>query len=211
MEAEEVGLRGYLQLIFKKLWLVILISVIFSAASAALSFHYMKPSYQAKVQLLIGDVGDLGAITTYIEILQSPLILDSVSEELGTIDGNVDVSSIEGSQIISITVTGKDKGRVSLISELIAETFKEKLTEVLEVENIRILSEPKVSIIPIQTQIQFNISVAFMLGMFISLGLILLIEYANPKLKTEDEVRSYLKSPILGRISVNNIKGKKGE
>ena len=171
----------------------------------------MKPSYQAKVQLLIGDVGDLGAITTYIEILQSPLILDSVSEELGTIDGNVDVSSIEGSQIISITVTGKDKGRVSLISELIAETFKEKLTEVLEVENIRILSEPKVSIIPIQTQIQFNISVAFMLGMFISLGLILLIEYANPKLKTEDEVRSYLKSPILGRISVNNIKGKKGE
>ena len=69
----EVGLGGYFQIILKKLWIVILISLIFTTASAFLSFQYIKPSYQAKVQLLIGDIG---TIETYKEMIQSPLIMD---------------------------------------------------------------------------------------------------------------------------------------
>ena len=203
----EVGLGGYFQIILKKLWIVILITLIFTTASAFLSFQYIKPSYQAKVQLLIGDIG---TIETYKEMIQSPLIMDSVSQELNSVGGDVEVSSTIGSQIILITVNGNDGEQVSSIANTIATTFKGKIVEVTGIDDVMILSTPTVSTSSVNPQIQMNISLAFMLSVLISLGIILLIEYINPILKTEEEVRKNLNAPILGKVSIDKIKRKKG-
>ena len=115
----------------------------------------------------------------------------------------MEVSSTTGSQIILITVNGNDGEQLSSIANTIATTFKGKIVEVTGIDDVTVLSTPTVSTSSVNTQIQMNISLAFMLSVLISLGIILLIEYINPILKTEEEVRKNLNAPILGKVSID--------
>lgn len=205
METEVLDLHRYFRIIFKKLWFIALVTICFTLTSTVLSFQLIKPVYQAKIQLLVNDTG---FIPTYQEFLLSPIIMDPVAAEVGNIEGQVSVESTSDSQVISITVEDKDEERASLIAKSVATTFQQKIVDLMQRNDIHIITEPKVTVIPIKPKLQLNIGIAFILGLIISTGIILLMEYLNPKFNTEDEVKKYLKLPILARIPVIKVNKK---
>jgi capsular polysaccharide biosynthesis protein len=92
-EHAEVDLRDIIQLIQKRIWYIISITILATAVSGLISFYIMIPQYQAATELLVnqdqiegqfnqGDIRtNLELINTYKVVMTSSRILDEVIEE----------------------------------------------------------------------------------------------------------------------------------
>ena len=111
MSEENLDFTSFFSIIFKRLWITILITLISVSTSAYVSFFELTPIYQAKVQLLVSGQHDpeepnlnasadeaLKLKTTYQDIIQSPLILQKAQLKLDEegqnikIGGNISVN-----------------------------------------------------------------------------------------------------------------------
>jgi len=53
MSEEEIDLREILAILRKKLWLILVITIIAVVISGVLSFYVIKPTYQASTSLIV--------------------------------------------------------------------------------------------------------------------------------------------------------------
>lgn len=89
---ETISLKELFQTIKKRLWLIVLITVIATTTSGVVSYFLLTPIYQSSTQLLVNqskseqgtvDVNQIRSnieiINTYNIVIKSPAILEIVS------------------------------------------------------------------------------------------------------------------------------------
>src|SRR5699024_12327763 len=90
-------------------------------------------------------------IETYSLIIKSPAILDIVAERLNDqytvsqLNEKISVNSVEQSQVIDIKVQDKSPNVAATIANETAKAFQEEIEELMNVENVNILSTAEVS------------------------------------------------------------------
>lgn len=220
---ETISLKELFQTIKKRLWLIVLLTVLATTASGVVSYFLLTPIYQSSTQLLVNqaqneqgtvDVNQIRSnveiISTYNVIIKSPAILDKVSEELG---GKESVSSLnsmisvgpEGtSQILKITVEHSDPVMAANIANTTAEVFQSVVTELMNVDNVTILSPAQLgeNPAPIKPQPVLNMAIAFVVGLMAGVGLAFLLEFLDNTVRNEQDVEKLLGLPVLGSITV---------
>jgi len=223
MTEETIELREILRIIRKRIWIVLLITLIATTASGVMSYFFITPIYQASTQLLVNSSKDnsinsltandvrfsLDIIQTYIEVIKSPRILDQAAQELGLkinalqLEKKLDISTVKQSQIISITAEDPDQHVAAKIANGIASTFQREIPKIMKVDNVQILAEAKQeeNPSPVKPRPILNIAIAFVVGLMTSIGLIFLIEYLDNSLKNEADVERYLGLPVLGMVA----------
>ncbi len=141
---EPHGLRYYLLLVWKWVWLFILLAVLAAGVTFAAS-RLITPVYQAKTILLINDtpttgVNDYTAIlmserqaSTYAEMINNPLLLKQVMADLGlntnekSLAESIRVDLIPNTRLISITVDNINPTLAANIANDIAIQFINQL------------------------------------------------------------------------------------
>src|SRR5699024_4285798 len=145
---------------------------------------------------------------TYNVIITSNAILDSVVDELGlpyganTLEKKIDVSSEQDSQVVSVTATDTDPVMTVKIANTVVETFQEEIPDILDVDNVKILSpaEIKADPSPVSPRPKLNIAIAIVLGGMVGVGLAFLLEYLDNTVRSEEDIEKKLGLPVFGTI-----------
>lgn len=223
MTEETIELREIIRVLRKRIWIIVIITMIAAATSGIISVYFMTPIYKASTQLLVNNSKDnsinsltssdlqlsLNLISTYMEVIKSPRILDLAAKELGMtmssaqLGKKIDVSTVKQSQIISITVHDPNQHTAAQIANTIAKTFQREVPGIMQVDNVQILAEAQLESAPtpVKPRPALNIAIAFVVGLMTSIGLIFLIEYMDNTIKNETDVEHYLQLPVLGMVA----------
>jgi capsular polysaccharide biosynthesis protein len=217
---ETIDLREYLYILKKRLWIIVLITFITTAASGVISFFVLEPVYQANTTLYVGKNismdGNIGyqdvllsgqLVKDYRELAKSRLVSNMVINELGLRDTTtIEIASMLGvnlrsdTRIIEITAQHMNPVFARDVANKVADVFKRKSVELIEVDNVQVIDIAETPTDPIKPNKMMNVAIGFILGMMIGLGLVFLIEYLDNTLKTANDVEKYLGLAVIGTI-----------
>ncbi|PLR68566.1 MULTISPECIES: YveK family protein [Bacillaceae] len=195
MKEETLDFGSFFQIIWKRFWIIILITSIAVLTSAYVSFNLIKPVYQAKVNFLISSYQDpknsvltssiddsLKLVTTYQDIVQSPLILKSaqsaLSEEGHNItikEKNISVNHKEESQMFELLVEYPEREEALLIGNAIAESFEERVQDLMnyKTNNVKIMNKATVNPDPVSPKPLLIMGITFVISFMVSIWIAL--------------------------------------
>ncbi|TYS69693.1 capsular biosynthesis protein [Sutcliffiella horikoshii] len=221
---ETISLKELFQTIKKRLWLIVLLTVLATTASGVVSYFLLTPIYQSSTQLLVNQSNQQGMvdvnqirsnveiISTYNVIIKSDAILEKVSQELDgkesipSLDSKITVGPEGTSQVLKITVEHEDPVMATNIANTTAEVFQKEVTELMNmnVESVTIITPAKISDnpSPIKPQPVLNMAIAFVVGLMAGVGLAFLLEFLDNTVRNEQDVEKLLGLPVLGSITV---------
>ena len=213
-----LDLSKLLHILKKNLWVLIGLPILFLIISAIITFLLMTPKYQATTQILVNPKqtndnmlqqnvqGTLQQVNTYAEIVTSPRILDKSAKKLDKkytteeLEEKVNVESSAESQVIKVHVTDKDKGESEKIANTIAKTYRDEMPDIMNVDNVTILSDADNTAEKVSPKSVLNLVVALFLGLIIALLYIFIKELTDTRIKDEQDIEEHLKLPVLGTI-----------
>ncbi|WP_027631822.1 YveK family protein [Clostridium hydrogeniformans] len=224
-------LKEYLHIV-KKRWLLILSVTLVSIFIAALaSFLIIKPTYKADISVIVGNSQEANAnkqnyndvimyqklVKTYSEFTKTRLVSEDVINELGlsmTPDKLLSMVSVApkgDTEFITISVKSKKPAEARDIANQLAKSLKKVSNEVKKADNVQLVDEAVLPTSPASPKPFLNMGIAFVLGIFISVGIVFLIEYLDNTVKSSDEIEKMLDIPVIGAIPmvVNETEKKK--
>lgn len=211
-----------LKSIRKRIPLILLLMITFIAASGAISYTLMKPTYQASTQILINqndtvaqefttqDIStNIQLISTYNIIIKSKVILNEVIAELKlnetyqTLNDKIVVSNIENTQVVTIDVVDPSMENAVLIANTTASIFQEEIQNLMKVDNVNILAWAEVppEVVPINPNPMMNMAIGTVLGLLFGVGLSILIDQLNTTVRTEEDIEEIPGLQVLGIVS----------
>ncbi|MBB6671698.1 YveK family protein [Cohnella nanjingensis] len=224
-ELHEPELKAYIRLLIRRAWIIGLLAVLFCGGAYAQHKLYAVPSYEATTKVIVKtsrpvegvsgvDVNqitsDIMLIDTYKEILMTSSMMEKVvakHPEFGLTDeelrGKLQVGSTEKSQVMTLSVEDSSAIKAAAIVNAVTEVFREEIPKILNVDNINILSQAKLTDrLPDRSlSLTKKLMAAVALSLVCSIGLIFLREYWDDKIRTEKDVFAYLGKPTLARVS----------
>ncbi|MED0656393.1 Wzz/FepE/Etk N-terminal domain-containing protein [Anoxybacillus ayderensis] len=220
---ETISLRELFQTLRKRMWLIIVMTVVATMTSGIVSYFMLTPIYQASTQLLVNQAKseqpiyniseiqtNLQLINTYNVIMKSPAILDIVKDELDLdmpieqLNKKINVTSEKDSQVVNVTVEDPDPYMAADIANTVASVFQREIVKIMNVDNVNILAkaEVKEQPVPVKPKPLLNMAIAFVVGMMTGVGLAFLLEYLDNTIKNEQDVEKLLELPVLGAVTV---------
>jgi len=219
----EMDLLEMWQIILKRKWTIIYITVFSVIIAAMVSFFFIKPVYEAKVSVIIAKEAakvfyedrytnnDIimyqNLVKTYSEIAKSNSVLKKTEEGLkeygvNNISNLITVIPKANTQILELKVKGDTPSIVANVAKELVKNFILESRRVLPAGDIEILDEPETPSAPISPNRKLNIAIALFLGLMVSVGLVFLLEYIDQAVRTEEDIKHCLDMPIL--ISIPN-------
>lgn len=217
---EEISLSELFSMLKKRVSLIISLSLIGLIVAAGFTFFIATPQYKATTQILVNrttesaeglQLNDINSnvqmINTYKDIIKGPVILNEVRENLKTnlttieLSEKIEITTQENSQVFSLTVIDEIPYEASEIANAVATTFQNEIGNIMNVENVTIISEA----VPITTQISpnnlLNLAIGLIIGLFLGIGIAFLLEYLDSSIKDERFITESLGWSILGSVS----------
>ncbi|WP_101843015.1 YveK family protein [Halobacillus sp. Marseille-P3879] len=221
---ETISLKEIFEVLKKRLWMILAVTAGAAIISAIVTFFILTPTYEASSEFIVNqsesmeqdtpyDVNDIRTnvelISTYNVIIKSPAILDEVIETMNLqmsaeeLSNKIEVSSAEESQVVTVTVTDESHPMAVEIANGTVETFQAEIPELMNVDNVNILSPAveRVDASPVSPKPLLNIAIAIVVGLMVGVGLAFLLEYLDNTIKTEQDVEKTLGVPLMGVIS----------
>ena len=217
----ELELREYIEIILKRIWIIVAITITATFLSGIISVFFLNEVYSTSTTLIVSkqsegttlnemQINDInlarGLVDTYSVIVKSDLVMEKVLKEvrsdmsLGSLRSKVSVSSEGNTEIIRITVEDTQPEKARDIANSLARVFMNEVESLLRMDNVQIIDIAKAPVSPIKPKVMMNIAIAFILGLMISLGIVLLLEYLDNTIKTPEDVQKYMGLPVIGII-----------
>jgi capsular exopolysaccharide synthesis family protein len=217
---DEISLGEIFAIIKKKLVLIIILASVGLSLSAAYTFYLVTPSYNATTQLLVNHKAENGSeirledintnvqmINTYKDIIKGPVILELVQEKLepgysvGQLASMISIGSSTDSQVFSLTITTADPTEAAVIANEIATTFQSNIGEIMNVENVTIISKATVNTNPISPNIPMNLVLGLLVGGMLGVGIAFVLFFMDNTLKDRQFILQTVGWLDLGVIS----------
>lgn len=217
-EAKEIQLSELFKVIKKRFWLVLLFTLL--ACGIAYVYHlFNKPTllYQSDTNIIIG--AEVGYRNTLQVIIKDTVVLEEVIKELklgetsDQLASKITVASVDDTQVVNITVTDAHPERAAMIANTTAKVFIEKVPNIMDFDEVSILSEARMNPAPINESNGMNIIlIAGVLGVIAGIGFIFLLDSLDDAVKSESQLERLIDVPMIGSVSIihtKNLKQKK--
>jgi Capsular polysaccharide biosynthesis protein len=224
----EIDLRDLFKTVLRKSWILVICVILFGGATYIWTNYYIKPVYSSYTTLYVGkNVDQYGLqqsdiylastlIGDYSEIAKSRQVAYEVAKEMGlpqayagSIAGKISVSQRGETRVIQISVSDMNPANAMNIANKVAEVFKKKVVEIMQVENVQIIDKAEKSTFPISPNKKMNYMIGILLGLVLGIGIIILIEFIDNSIKTPEDIEKHLELPVIGTIPVFGYKGGK--
>lgn len=226
-------IKKYFDIIMKRLWLVITLPVVVGIIAGYLNFFVFVPIYQADTTLLITGLTngataanntDAAAnnmsfediiagqtlISEYSAIISSKRVTTAVVKELNNPDITEEdlrrmtsIGSVNETRIIDISIVNPDPVEAAKIADIVAKVFSQEIVDLYKIENVDVIDKAEVPKSPIAPEKKKNIALAGFVAVVFAVGIILLLEFLNTKIKTSEDVETHLGLNVLGSIPVD--------
>ncbi len=223
-------LKEYILLIKRRLWILLVITMISTACTAIYVNYFCDSIYESITTLYVGSqtreesgiaYNDLlmgqFLVKDYREIAKSRTVVQQVVDELileGELNPGFDslslskkisVNLLGDTRVIEIKLEDTDPYRAKTLADRIAVVFMEKVRQLVKIDNIEIIDEANLPDKPSRPRKARDIAVAAFIGILAGLGTAFLIEYLDSTIKSPEDVEKYLELHVLGVVPVIKI------
>lgn len=220
-----IDFRYLMQIIKKRISIILVITLLSTAVSAVLSFYVIKPTYEAQVSVVIGrdNNGKMDGtlndndvymfqqlMKTYAEIARSSSVAEDSAAKIGGkvtaeyLSKCITVTPQQSTQILNIKASANEAKVAYDIISSVSDSFISTAIKFTPGANIQLLDKPKVPSEPVKPDKKLNIAIAFFIGLLISMILAYILEYMDDTIKAEQDVERYLELPVIGIIPRGN-------
>ncbi len=222
MEQEmTLDLREIFQIIRKRLWIILLITILAVIASGTVSYYVLSPRYEASTTIIIGNSPKQAAeygydysdvlmyqqlAKTYGEIAGSRTVAEKAALRLGQgvtpdeVLGKITVTTGTDTQVMEITAASISNEDARSTANALSEEFIDEAMRIFPTGNVQIMDRATLPLYPVSPRPMLNMAIAFFLGLMVSLGIIFLKESLDNTIKTENDIHRLLGIPVIGII-----------
>ena len=225
MDNQEKGLIQLdIMLLLRRIWekkiLIVLVTLLFTALSLAVSIFVITPKYASttKVYVVNQTKDEKRAITAqdvqlgsllvkdYKEIILSNKVMEDSAEKSGTgitakeLAKKVSVDAPKDTRIISITVQDKDPQVASDLANTVKEVSADQIKEVTKIDDVTTLEEAKAATSPSSPNISRNAVLATVLGFILAVAGIVLFELLDDRVKRAEDIEETMGLVLLGVV-----------
>lgn len=207
--AKEINVKQLFEIIGRRLWIVIIVALLFTLAGYLKTFS-TTPLYQSSTRIIIEANQD--KMKTLQVIIKDTTVLQKVVNEMElpmspeALAGAITVTSVEDSEVVSISVTSSDPYMAAEIANKTAQVFKEEAPNIVNFKKIRDLSPAKVNLSQINGDRNGTIIKSSIVGLVIGIGLTFLLNSLDYTVRSEQEIEDIIGFPVIGRVSKMNNK-----
>lgn len=226
-EMEIIDLREYIEVIRKRFWIIVMITVIAVATSGIISYFVLEPVYEVSTTLMVGKAQNSEQMIEYSDVLLSQKLVKTygeigksraVAKEViknlnldltpAQFKGKISVNAVGDTEIIMIKVQDVNLRVAVSIANNLTTVFKKNVIKIMKVDNVQIIDEAEIPKGPIKPKPVLNMVIAGFVGIMVGLGITFLLEYLDNTIKTPYDVEKYLELPIIGTIPYVDEKAK---
>ena len=213
-----------IMLLLRRIWekkvLIVLVTLLFTVASLAISIFVITPQYSSttKVYVVNQTKDEKKAITTqdvqlgsllvkdYKEIILSNKVMEDAAEKSGTgltakeLAKKVSVDAPKDTRIISITVQDKDPQVASDLANTVKEISADQIKEVTKIDDVTTLEEAKAATSPSSPNIPRNGILATVLGFILAVAGVALFELLDDRVKRAEDIEETMGLVLLGVV-----------
>ncbi len=231
---EEIDLKQLFEMFWNKKAQIILIILIFMVIGVIYSVGFVTPMYSSSTTLVLAGTAssteeqstntittaDLTInsklVATYSELVKSKNILGQVISNLGInvneeqLRQNVQVTSVEDTELIEITVSNENAEYAAKIANEIAKVFEEKIAkEIYNINNVHIVDEATVSANPSNVNHLKDIVIFAFIGVVVAGMYVLITNMLDTTVKTQEDIEKEIKIPVLASIPMYDMEMEK--
>ncbi|SMG16107.1 capsular exopolysaccharide family [Agreia pratensis] len=226
-KADSVELRDYIR-IFQKSWVLIAVFLFLGIGAAAGYSIIQTPKYSSSAKVFVStsggsSVSDLQQgntftqqrVKTYADLTTTPIVLLPVISELG-----LDLSSTElanmitasaplDTTLIEISVTNVDAALSAEIATAVSENLAKAVENIETASNetgaespvkLTLVQHAEVPQTPVSPNVPLNIALGALVGLALGIGLAVLKEALDNRIRNERDIELISEAPILGGI-----------
>ena len=216
----EIDLQELVGLLFHWLWLLILCGLVTGIAGFAFCKLTVTPQYESTTRIFILNrandqnvtYSDLQTSTqltkNYTPLIKSRDVLEKVIQTCGlkesyeSLAGRVKVSTVNDTNLISITVSDPDPYRAQLLAKEVRIEAAEHIVNVMEIQAANLETEANLPTSPSRPSAKKYGMIGALLGVF-ACAAILVIQYLlDDSIKSAEDVERYLGLSTLAMIPV---------
>lgn len=219
-------LRDYLR-VLRKRWIVIVALALLGLSAAAVGTIVTAPKYQASTLVYVqvqstGTVGELAQgssfvqsqVKSFAEVVSTPRVLESAITSLGLAESPGDLSeSVSASAPldtvnIEITVTDESPADAANIANAVTTSFQQVVGEITSATGSTDDSQVQVSVLreavipesPVSPNASLNLVLGLLVGLAAGLGIAVLSQLLDTRVRGERDVSAITAAPIIGGI-----------
>lgn len=216
-----IDLREIIHAIRKRILIIIGITAVCTAAAVLVSVYVLKPVYEAKASIIISKPETQTSTTTYNDVLMYQNLIETYSEiaksksvaklaaenleNRYTAQQIMEASNISPqtkTQILTISAMSGSAEDAKDIVQALSDSFIAQSAIVYPSGNvIKVIDEAETPLAPVQPNKRLNTILGLLLGLLGSGGVVILLEYMDRSIKTEEDVTKNLNGlPVVGII-----------
>lgn len=202
----------------KVIW-ILLSAIIFGGIGYVVSAFVLTPKYEASINMIVNNQKNASTtatgdslnsaqrlVDTYAVVIKSNTVLNQVIKELNLetsyeqLNSQVSVSSVNGTQVMKISVKATDQETACEVVKAIADVSVDQVSEAVEAGSCKIVSDVYATGQPVYPDVQRNTLKAALLGIILCAGLFTLQYLMDNTFRSEEDIRNELDIPVLGVI-----------
>jgi succinoglycan biosynthesis transport protein ExoP len=224
-----VELRDYLRILHKN-WIVLLVCLLAGLAGGAAYGLLQTARYEATTQLYVSvrtggaATGELvqgttfarQMVTSYVDVINTALVLEPVIDELGLdttvseLSTRISSSTPLNTVLINVTVTDTDPEQAAAIADATASSFTDAVQNTLEKPDgveapspvqVTVLQQAAVPLAPSSPNIPLYIALGALLGLALGVAVAVLRTVLDTRIHTLHDLEHLTDKPMLGGIA----------
>ena len=223
---ENIGTNRIFNILKGKKMLIAFILIVFTLLGYLYSFEYVVPKYKSTLSLLLipntesetqtitnSDLTlNSSLISTYSNIAKNGKVLKKVINNLNLnmteeeLLSRLEVKNIKNTYIIEISVIHTNPKQARIINNELSKVFLEEIKDIYHLNNVGIIDAASLPKEAFNVNHVKNISIFFLMGLLVSVILVMLINFFDNTIETEEELEKYLQVKTLGSIPLNQNK-----
>lgn len=216
-----VDLLHIIKSLWKKAWVIAIAMILVGVIGFSIAAFAITPTYSSSVMLYVNNgmsVGDIFQLTssqitgarslvdTYIVMLQNRTTLNKVIEKADVdydfedLEDMIKAESVNGTEIIRITVTSTDPYEAAEIANAIAIVLPARISEIIKGSSMEVVDSAAVNLKKVAPSVTGYTVVGMLIGAIISVLVLIVIDMRDDTIRSEEYILQNYDYPILAKI-----------
>lgn len=208
-----------LQLLRKRLALVIALPVVFTLVTGIYTFGFMEDVYTSEVGLYVltqsqssqdqsrvtsSDTAASQQLANDIAVIaDTPKVRNATAKALGMKDlrdYTLGVKNEPTNRVITLTVTANDPAAAARVANEFAKNTASCAVETMGLKAVNLMDDATSPDIPSGPNRKMYLAVAFLAGLFVAVAIVVLMDVLNTTVKSREEAEELFGLPVLGTM-----------
>lgn len=220
---EEVDIVDVLKIFWNKKLQIILITLVCIVIGFVYTQFFIEPKYTSSSTMILASNDNTNQtltqsevtlndklISTYKELVKSEMVLQEVIENLRlknnytveTLSPNIQATLLTNTQVIRVSATDYNPELASKIANEVTKVFSEKVAQLYNINNIRVLSNAEPSYTPSNINLKKNLLMFLTIGLALSIIYVIISNALDSTIKNKKSIENITKLNTLAEIPI---------